>query len=290
MPESDLHISERLRDLLPPLTPDERKQLKENILNDGKVREAILWWFDGSKKVVIDGMHRWEIIRCIDGEVQYLTQQMHFVDYGEAELWILNHQLGRRNLTPIAMKRIVGELYNRMKGKRGGDHTSQEAKRQNDDLLGKTSEKLGEKSGLSPRKVERAGARVEAESKLTKAARVVADKATDEEVKKLSKFSEADQIAIARLVRTGKVNTVKEGMKGFKEPENPEKPNNGKPPKQYDRSFWYKQWNTSIGPLVRLVDKIARELGESKCSSHGVVQDHLNIATEEMADWMKVKK
>jgi len=62
------------------------------------------------------------------------------------------------------------------------------------------------------------------------------------------------------------------------------------PPKQLDRSAWYKQWDQSIGPLVRLVDKIASAVGESKCESHKVVQEHLNIATEEMMEWMGVKK
>lgn len=72
-------------------------------------------------------------------------------------------------------------------------------------------------------------------------------------------------------------------------------PDNGKgksktPPKQLDRSAWYKQWDLSIGPLVRLVDKIAGAVGESKCESQRTVQEHLNIATEEMMDWMGVKK
>lgn len=289
MAETDLHISERLRKLLPPLTADERKQLKENILDDGQVLDPILWWFDGTKKVVIDGMHRWEIIRGIDGQVQYRTQPMNFVDYEDAEIWILNHQLGRRNLLrPIDIKRVVGELYNRLKGKQGGDHKSSESKRQNDDLIGKTSEKLGEKSGLSPRKVERSGARVESEAKLTKAAKIVADKATDAEVKALSQLEVSDQDQVARLVRTGKAKSVKEGLKGFKPPTAEKKPD--KPPKQYDRSFWYKQWNTSIGPLVRLVDKIARELNEMHGARHKGVKEGLDLATRNMIEWMGVKK
>lgn len=62
------------------------------------------------------------------------------------------------------------------------------------------------------------------------------------------------------------------------------------PPKQFDRASWFKQWEQSIGPLVRLVDKIAQNVGESKSESHRTVQDHLNIATEEMMEWMGVKK
>jgi len=65
-------------------------------------------------------------------------------------------------------------------------------------------------------------------------------------------------------------------------------PRNGKD-KPVDRSYWYKQWNQSIGPIVRLVDKIAENVGDSKTMSRSVVQDHLNIATEEMMEWMQVR-
>lgn len=68
------------------------------------------------------------------------------------------------------------------------------------------------------------------------------------------------------------------------------KPNSGKPPKQYDRSFWYKQWNTSIGPLVRLVDKIAREVNEMHGARHKGVKEGLDLATRNMIEWMGVKK
>lgn len=63
-------------------------------------------------------------------------------------------------------------------------------------------------------------------------------------------------------------------------------PTNGKPPKQYDRSAWLKRWEQSIGPLVRLVDAIAKGVGESKCKSHKAVQGHLKDATNEVMEWM----
>jgi len=61
---------------------------------------------------------------------------------------------------------------------------------------------------------------------------------------------------------------------------------NSQPPKQFDRSYWLKQWEQSIGPLLRVVDKIAAGVGESGCESQKVVHDHLNVATEEMTEWM----
>jgi len=67
--------------------------------------------------------------------------------------------------------------------------------------------------------------------------------------------------------------------------ETPEPPKrNGQPPKQYDGAFWLKQWDQAIGPLARLVDKIAAGVGRSGCESHQLVQDHLNNATEVMPE------
>lgn len=64
---------------------------------------------------------------------------------------------------------------------------------------------------------------------------------------------------------------------------------NGKPPKQYPRSHWYKQWDNAIGPIVRLVDKIANEVGERHDPHQEAIQDFLDKATAEMMEWMGVE-
>jgi hypothetical protein len=67
------------------------------------------------------------------------------------------------------------------------------------------------------------------------------------------------------------------------------KPAKKKPPKQLDRSGWYKQWENAIGPVVRLVDKIANAVGEKGGTDQEVVQEYLENATQAVADWMGVK-
>ena len=131
----DLHISQRLRKLLPPLTTEEKKQLKENIESDGEVLEPILYWNDGKRNVIVDGMNRWDVVK--GGEFDYSASEMEFASYEEVEIWILNHQLGRRNLLkPAAIRKLRGELYNRLKAPPGGDHSSSpKSSRQNVGLL-----------------------------------------------------------------------------------------------------------------------------------------------------------
>ncbi len=116
----ELHISNRLQKLLPSLTPGEKNQLKANIKEDGRVTESILYWHDGKRNVVVDGMHRWGLVKGTD--IPYRAEPMKFPGYDECEMWILNHQLGRRNLLdPVTIRTIRGELYNRMKQAHGGD-------------------------------------------------------------------------------------------------------------------------------------------------------------------------
>ena len=65
---------------------------------------------------------------------------------------------------------------------------------------------------------------------------------------------------------------------------------NGKPPKQFPRSHWFRQWELAIGPVCRLVDKIAEEVREKHDPHHEAAQEFLEKATEEMMAWMKVGK
>jgi hypothetical protein len=294
MPETDLHIAERLKKLLPPLTPEERKQLKENIESDGKVLDKILFWHDGQRNVVCDGMHRWEIVRGT--EIPYTTGELKFADYEAAEIWILDHQLGRRNLLkPADIRKVRGELYNRIKRQDGG-HGDQIAGDQNDTPPLTAAEKVAEKAGVSTATVKRDGARVAVMEKLTKAAQAIADKATEAEVKALAKLDEGSQDMVARAVRTGQAKSVKEAMKltGAKPPATAKVGGSGgggnAAPKKNSREFWFKQWERSIGPLVRLVNSIAENIGEKHSTRHVSVKKALETATQEMICWMGVKK
>jgi len=289
-PQTDLHIAKRLKDLLPGLKPEERKQLKENIEEDGRVLDAILYWNDGKKNVVVDGMHRWDVVKGTD--IPYATEPMDFESYEDAELWILNHQLGRRNLLdPASIRKIRGELYNRLKRKDGG-HGNQKSGGQNVPPIQNAAHIVGSQAGVSEKTVKRDGARMDAFAKLTPAAKKQAEKATDAEIKSLAKLTAPQQNAVARAVRTGQQAKIKDAIKEVRQdqPAKAPKKSNGQPPKQFDNSALFKQWESQMSKLVRFVDKAAKDVGKSKTDSHKTVQDHLNLATEEMMEMLGVKK
>ncbi|MCL2572361.1 MAG: hypothetical protein FWE11_08145 [Defluviitaleaceae bacterium] len=79
--------------LIPPLSEEERNQLEQNILFKRKCRDAIILWGD----IIIDGYNRYEI--CVEHGIQFEIIQMDFPSRSEAKIWILDNQLGRRNLT-----------------------------------------------------------------------------------------------------------------------------------------------------------------------------------------------
>jgi hypothetical protein len=61
------------------------------------------------------------------------------------------------------------------------------------------------------------------------------------------------------------------------------------PKRQLDRSAWYKQFDSKVSPLVKLVDKIAREIGEMHGKHHRAVKAAMEKMGDEMASWMEVE-
>jgi|GEM_PF-2723490 len=300
MPTSpELHISKRLQAILPPLTDDERAQLRANILRDGEITDPIMYWHDGKRNVVLDGMNRFDIAR---GEgLPYSAKPISLGDsftignsYEDAEVWILDRQLGRRNLlSPQGIRKIRGELYNRLKGQQGGDRKSQESKCQNDTLIGDKAQKVAEKAGVSPETVKRDGARIEALNKcisaLQKGINSGKFKATDAQIKALAKTPHEKQNAVAKAARSGTPLETAMAEQKIGTPKPPPKPKPKKPPKKLDKKGYYQEWTRAIGPLVRLVDKIANGVGEKNGESHKVILGQLDACTEEMQEWMQVK-
>lgn len=87
--------------LIPPLTLQEREQLEHNIRITRKCYDPIIIW-DG---VIIDGHNRFEI--CMEHEIEFEVKEMDFSSREEAKVWMLDNQLGRRNLSDAARIEIV---------------------------------------------------------------------------------------------------------------------------------------------------------------------------------------
>ena len=132
----ELKIDPELRDLLPPLTSEEYKQLEKNIVENGFDRNFPIMEWQG---FIVDGHNRYDIckkhnIEPIIGTLAYKTKE-------EVMEWMLDIQLGRRNLTPI-QKIAITEKYRPIYEKQAKEKQSDAGKN-----YGNGTEKLPPKLG-----------------------------------------------------------------------------------------------------------------------------------------------
>ena len=92
----ELKIDPELRDLLPPLADDEYKQLEKNIVDNGFDRNFPIMEWHG---FIVDGHNRYSI--CQKHNIDYTVGTLAYETKEEVMRWMLDIQLGRRNLTPI---------------------------------------------------------------------------------------------------------------------------------------------------------------------------------------------
>jgi len=136
----ELKIKEEFKKLIPPLTPDEYKQLETNCIEEG-IRDAIITW----NGYIIDGHNRYKIAQ--DWQLSFKTISKNFDTEYDVVEWMLVNQLGRRNITPEQKSYLIGKKYENEKQKHGG------AREQNVPL--KTAEKIGNEVGISHIQVKR---------------------------------------------------------------------------------------------------------------------------------------
>ena len=94
-----MQILKELEVLIPPLTSEEFKQLERNILEEG-IRDPLVTW----NGILVDGHNRYRITQEYD--IDFVTVEKEFVDMNAVKEWMVNNQLGRRNLPEF----VRGEL------------------------------------------------------------------------------------------------------------------------------------------------------------------------------------
>jgi hypothetical protein len=151
---SGLIIDKEFQDLISPLTTEEFNQLETNILADG-IREPIVCW----ENIIIDGHNRYKIAQ--NHGLEYKTIAKEFADRDEVIDWMINNQLGRRNLSQETQSYLRGLQYEREKVKEAfkGNQYSKSGGPQNDAYQNKgehpTANKLAIQHNVSRATIER---------------------------------------------------------------------------------------------------------------------------------------
>jgi len=152
---SNIKIDPEFQALIPPLAPQERNQLEENLMSDG-CRDPIVTW----QGWLLDGHNRFEI--CTRLDIEYRVTSLDLADKAAALDWMDANQLGRRNLTPEQMSILRGRIYNRSKKTQGTNNQHVQAKSESGQNVHfqeskPTHETLGDRFGVSGKTVQRDG-------------------------------------------------------------------------------------------------------------------------------------
>lgn len=86
-------IDEEFKNVLPPLSEEERDGLEQMLLNDG-CRDPLVVW----NGLLVDGHNRFEI--CQKHGIPFQVVEREFEDRAAVRIWMRDNQHSRRNLTP----------------------------------------------------------------------------------------------------------------------------------------------------------------------------------------------
>lgn len=103
----ELKIDPELRDFIPPLSGEEKKQLEDSLLKYGYKGAPIFTW----RGYIVDGHNRYEI--CKKHNIEFPIDDLDLGDNAtiiDVMEWMINTQLGRRNLPPAQRISVVDKF------------------------------------------------------------------------------------------------------------------------------------------------------------------------------------
>lgn len=147
------------RELLFNPQAEERAQLEENILAEGRIRNPLVLW--KGHDILLDGHNRWEIYLAHSDELPFPeTTELSFESRDEAEEWVILNQLGQRNLLPAQAREYRGRLYKtkkRLVGEHTGNQYTKMESGQNEPIPNDsgTADMLGKQLGVGASTIKR---------------------------------------------------------------------------------------------------------------------------------------
>ena len=171
-----MQIKKEFKDLIPPLTKEEFKQLENNCMCEG-IREKILTW----NGFIIDGHNRYEIATRWD--LDFETENKHFESEEAVKEWMILNQFGRRNLSNYQRSVLALELEDVFKEK------------------AKDNLKLSGGRGVKGKQISAEVKPIETRKELSKVASVSHDT-----IAKVKKIQEKAPEEVKEKLRTGEVS------------------------------------------------------------------------------------
>lgn len=267
-----LTIDPEFASLIPPLTKDEREQLERGLLTDGCL-DALAIWHD----TLIDGHNRYEI--CQKHGIEFSVTNINLPTRDDVITWIIQHQLGRRNLSDFVRVELALRIKLIVAAKAEAREKAGHPSQNSDE--GRTDQKIADAAHVSRDTVRK----VEAIKKNGSAVLVAAAK--------------ADEISIHKAAKIAKLPKAKQA-KAMAAP----KPKKEKAPKAEKPNEWQAKYEALVSDYNELKenrDDLADELKtcEAIRKSEAVLEmnklrEHLKICTrrrdELMANAVELRK
>ena len=103
-----MKVDQEFKELIIPLSEDEIDRLEASLLKEG-CRDALVVWKE--QDILLDGHHR--LALCDKHDIKYNTVYRSLPGRTEAEVWILENQIGRRNLNVTQRACVADDLKDR---------------------------------------------------------------------------------------------------------------------------------------------------------------------------------
>lgn len=120
--QENIIVLDSIRQYITPPSEDEKRQLEENIIVEG-CRDALIvapiissfgMKHHEGKYLLVDGHNRYDI--CTKHNIEFRVVVKDFENLSQVKSWMIDNQLGKRNLTPEQVAYYRGLTYNTYKG------------------------------------------------------------------------------------------------------------------------------------------------------------------------------
>lgn len=170
--KNNIVILDELRDLIRPLSTEQFNQLEQNLIAHG-CQDALILWETSSTElqqdeldtviyVLVDGHNRYHI--CQKNKIEFKINLKIFESLEKVKEFMIDLQLGRRNITPEEESYLRGLKYNSQKTNRG---SVLQLQGENEKPIN-VAEQLAEQFNVSVRTIKNDGKFAEGMGKLSK--------------------------------------------------------------------------------------------------------------------------
>ena len=112
----ELKVNEEFKNLIPPLTAEEKTELEKSLMLFG-CRDKIVTW----NGFIIDGHNRYELCEKNGIDFQTLSMDYEFEDQEEVKQWIIKNQFARRNISAYQRSSLALKLKESISKKAKGN-------------------------------------------------------------------------------------------------------------------------------------------------------------------------